>query len=418
MHKRLLNICCNLEGKDSPEKFKRIYLLLAFSCLLLTLFSSWLVITRHTQDSLIADAIIDSEKIVSSLLSSEKTALQFLPENGSTTLAISPSEIPTFDKRVRAFLQPLSIVKIKIYNHNMRIIYCTEQSLTGKLDLNNQRLKKTISSSGPIQTVIKNRQSITDLSEEKRFEVDVAEVYVPIKDSNGHVAGVFEVYTDISNINTNFKQQLSSSLTMLFLSLLLLSTISYFVINHISTSLSKAYNQLEILASNDSLTGIFNRGKLLLHASQLYEMMQRSNNKFSDGVGIGIVMIDVDHFKNVNDSYGHLVGDDVLRIITKRVESVLRPYDVFGRYGGEEFLIFLPTTRFEEAKQIANRILYEINGQPFYVGDLSINMTVSIGCAWTDAKEENLDKVLSRVDTFMYAAKNNGRNQVVDSPLI
>ena len=370
---------------------------------------------RHTRENLIADAEYDSLKIASSLQISEKDTFQIITDNGKSTLVISPSTFSSFDNRLKSFLQPLNIVKIKIYDNHKRIIYSTEKSLIGKLDSNNKHLLKSLD--GIVLTELKDRQSLTDLDGEKRFEVDLAEVYVPIKGSNGQIAGVFEVYTDISEIKENFNRQLISSLSILFISLLLLSAVSYYVIIRISSSLSNAYNQLETLASTDSLTGILNRGKLLSSADNLFEMMNRSNCKFSDGVGIGVVMIDIDHFKNVNDSYGHLVGDDVLRDLTRKVEAVLRPYDVFGRYGGEEFLIFLPTTKYGEAERIADRILLEVSNKPFKVGDSTIRMTVSIGCTWTDARNENLDKVLSRVDSFLYVAKKMGRNQVVNKTI-
>jgi diguanylate cyclase (GGDEF)-like protein len=169
---------------------------------------------------------------------------------------------------------------------------------------------------------------------------------------------------------------------------------------------------LETLATTDALTGIFNRRQLLTRAAELYTMMQRSQDKMAEGIGLGVVMIDVDYFKMVNDTHGHLAGDSILHDLTKRIETVLRPYDVFGRYGGEEFMLFLPNTSCEEAKLISCRVLNAVSGQPYQIADQSITVTTSIGCTWTDGSEENLDNILIRVDNLLYEAKRNGRNQV------
>ncbi|MDU0458325.1 MAG: GGDEF domain-containing protein [Geobacteraceae bacterium] len=410
----LSDVIQNLGANDSPERFKRIYLLLAFSCLVLILALSFTVISRQNKNNLIEDAGFHSEKIAAALLSSESDIIQTRTVDGIRTLAIDASQIPSLDHNIRVFLHPFSIVKIKIYSMSKRIIYCTDQSLIGKSDRNNLRLTNTLA--GNRQTNIKDRQSVTDLADEKRLEIDVAEVYVPVRDEQGQIVGAFELYNDISDLKIGFQRHLTSSLATIFIALLFLSFASYVVITRESAALRTAYQLLETLATTDALTGIYNRRQLLARAAELYSMMQRSRDKLTDGIGLGVVMIDVDYFKMVNDTHGHLVGDSILHDLTRRIETALRPYDVFGRYGGEEFMIFLPNTSCDEAKMISCRILNAVSSHPCYAGEQPMTVTASIGCTWTDGSDESLDTVLSRVDNLLYEAKRNGRNQVFCQP--
>jgi diguanylate cyclase (GGDEF)-like protein len=401
----------NFNAKDSPEKFKRIYLLLAFSCLVLILVVSLVVINRNSKSDLAHATEVNAAKIAAALVSSERETLRIEAEGSEATVAIAPDSIPALDRRIRAFLKPFDIVKIKVYSKDMKIIYCTEQALIGKLDSGNKRLKTALE--GTVQTVMKDRQSITDLAVEKRYEVDLAEVYVPVRGSSGQVAGVFELYTDITLQKRGVKDHLVSSILYLIGAILSISLVSYVVIVKESEALRAAYQLLETTAITDSLTGIFNRGHLLLRAEELYELMKRSRDKVTPGVGLGVVMIDIDHFKKVNDTYGHLAGDSVLSSLAARIEAVLRPYDTFGRYGGEEFMVFLPNTTLEETEQIARRVIDVVNSTPFACGAQSLVITVSVGGTWTDAGVESFDTVLCRADELLYEAKRSGRNQAV-----
>ena len=188
---------------------------------------------------------------------------------------------------------------------------------------------------------------------------------------------------------------------------------SPFVILRASSELKKAYNLLEVYAETDALTGVYNRGELMRRAEEFFVIMQRSREKLTAGVGIGIVMIDLDYFKQVNDDYGHLVGDSVLRDAAGRITDILRSYDVLGRYGGEEFLIILPNTTAEEVSIITERAMSSISSKPIQVGELSISITASFGATWGDAVKENLDSVIRRADELLYEAKNSGRNRVI-----
>ena len=124
-------------------------------------------------------------------------------------------------------------------------------------------------------------------------------------------------------------------------------------------------------------------------------------------------MIDLDHFKNVNDTYGHQAGDDVLREMATRVKNCLREYDVFGRYGGEEFLVITPDTEFQGTMVIAERIRFELTKTPFISGTQKLSVTASFGVTCFHDSSEGVSTALQRADEALYQAKDEGRNRVI-----
>jgi diguanylate cyclase (GGDEF)-like protein len=130
------------------------------------------------------------------------------------------------------------------------------------------------------------------------------------------------------------------------------------------------------------------------------------------GAQLCVLMADLDHFKRVNDTYGHIVGDRVLNEVASRMKACVRDPDVVGRYGGEEFIVVLPDTRLEVSLEIAERIRRRVEASPLHVGDNLIALTVSLGVA--QAKPgETVEAIIGRADSALYQAKQSGRNCVV-----
>jgi diguanylate cyclase (GGDEF)-like protein len=124
-------------------------------------------------------------------------------------------------------------------------------------------------------------------------------------------------------------------------------------------------------------------------------------------------MIDVDHFKSVNDTYGHAAGDQVLRGVAERCRNQLRVIDIIGRYGGEEFAVALPETDIHAAGQIAERLRIAVERAPFVTDYGSISLTISVGAAvYHPGDHITLDAVIDRADRALYIAKRSGRNSV------
>lgn len=165
--------------------------------------------------------------------------------------------------------------------------------------------------------------------------------------------------------------------------------------------------QLKHLATHDPLTGLYNRNVMM---QQLNDEIQRAARYKHD---LSVFMLDIDHFKAINDSYGHPAGDSVLRNFAKILEGSIRNTDYPARYGGEEFLIILPETPLAQAKDLAERIRQLIAESHFPIASTkNINLTASIGIATFPAHAKTGQHLLEVADTALYSAKNSGRNQI------
>ncbi|PYX28682.1 MAG: hypothetical protein DMG77_15060 [Acidobacteria bacterium] len=169
--------------------------------------------------------------------------------------------------------------------------------------------------------------------------------------------------------------------------------------------LVQAQDALRREAARDSLTGLWNRKAIL---DILERELLRAERQ---GQQVGLIMADVDHFKSVNDSRGHVAGDLVLRIIGSEVASVVRPYDSVGRYGGEEFLIVAPNCGNSATWELAERVRVSVANCSVVTGGSSVSVSLSLGIATGNSASDS-EKLLHAADTALYQAKNAGRNRV------
>jgi two-component system, cell cycle response regulator len=164
---------------------------------------------------------------------------------------------------------------------------------------------------------------------------------------------------------------------------------------------------LRELTLHDSLTRLYNRPAILDFCRKEMSRSQRQKNTMS------LMMVDVDHFKMINDTHGHLVGDAVLREIARRIAESLRPYDAVGRYGGEEFLVVVPNCDNQNALQLAERIRQRIFEKPVSFDECLIPVTISLGVAVCNGKNElSPENLIGMADRALYTAKNGGRNRI------
>ena len=174
------------------------------------------------------------------------------------------------------------------------------------------------------------------------------------------------------------------------------------------TALEAARRELHIQATHDSLTGLFNRAAILEH------LQREISRSVRDGRPLGVILADLDHFKNVNDNYGHLCGDEILREAAARYRSAFRSYDIIGRYGGEEFLILFPGWDPREAPKRIDEVLDAIRSRPFLLeseaAELRLTCSAGVAVFRPDADPADMGDVLKRADTALYVAKNSGRN--------
>lgn len=160
------------------------------------------------------------------------------------------------------------------------------------------------------------------------------------------------------------------------------------------------------MARQDYLTGCMNRLGFMERARQELSRARRSGRPLS------LIVMDIDRFKRINDTYGHQGGDKVLADLLPALADSLRTHDVFGRVGGEEFFILLPETGIKEAVAVAERLRKSLEDHAFLCNGHSVSVTASLGCASLRA-DDDLDRLIQRADRRMYLAKNAGRNRVV-----
>ena len=169
--------------------------------------------------------------------------------------------------------------------------------------------------------------------------------------------------------------------------------------------------QIRALARRDALTGLLNRGAVLEVFTNEVVRARREHTPLS------IIMVDFDHFKRVNDTYGHLAGDAVLREIARRMSEQVRPYDAVGRYGGEEFLLVLPNCAHDEAVEVAERLRVRAVSEPVVFEGTSITIAISLGLACqARILSDEPEPLIAAADAALYEAKRTGRNRVCVAP--
>ncbi|MBU5424903.1 diguanylate cyclase [Tissierella pigra] len=184
----------------------------------------------------------------------------------------------------------------------------------------------------------------------------------------------------------------------------------YLAVKHDITERKLLEARLKEIVIRDPLTNSYNRWYLMDRFSQLIDNYKRVKNSFS------LVMLDIDLFKEINDSYGHQAGDYILTKFVNIINQNIRSYDIFGRYGGEEFILLLPDTDKENAYILMERILNIIGNKPFIYEGISINITFSSGIVESseiDLDNINTDELIKIADNRLYEAKNAGRNKII-----
>lgn len=201
-----------------------------------------------------------------------------------------------------------------------------------------------------------------------------------------------------------YSPELSQLTAIVFLSIIMfVGNFGYILVKKAEVDSKVIY-----MATHDPLTGALNKTAFREEFERFHSMAQREKKPFS------LLMADLDHFKMINDRFGHVEGDKVLRELVEIIQGCLRPYDVLGRYGGEEFTVLLPLTNQGQAYKVAERIRKEVKGHLFNTKK-HVTCTISIGIANSNPCEENIDfeHLLRLSDNAMYEAKRKGRNKVV-----
>ena len=183
--------------------------------------------------------------------------------------------------------------------------------------------------------------------------------------------------------------------------------ILFFLTWTLALRLDRAQKRLKTIATTDELTGLRNRRYIMDHLDKEYQRAART------GAPLSLILLDIDHFKKVNDTHGHAFGDVVLKAVAREMEGSLRSYDLLGRIGGEEFLIASPGSAIDDAVALAERIRERIKARTIANRTRTVQVTVSAGVASLSEQDTKAENLLGRADDALYQAKHRGRDQVV-----
>lgn len=294
--------------------------------------------------------------------------------------------------------------KSKIFNHDGEILYSSEDKDIGTVNqkgyFHNQVAK------GEIFTKLVQKNSRT--LEDQEVKIDVVETYIPMM-IDGKFIGAFELYYNISARRAAIDEHMEWVDKMLLL-LSSIAIITAFIIGIGYRKVQQIREEYELelieMATKDKLTNIYNRrsfeARLTQDIKDYYEFQTE----------LSVIIFDVDHFKFVNDTYGHQAGDHVLVLLAEVVKNALRDQDILARYGGEEFVVLLPNTSVNGSKEIAEKLRKVVQDTCFDTTTDQIQITISLGIASIcDVKNPNLDNLIKSADDALYYAKHNGRNK-------
>jgi diguanylate cyclase (GGDEF)-like protein len=323
---------------------------------------------------------------------------------------VTPETLAQFQANMRDDIEHFNVLKVKLFDNKTQLIYSSDNRMVGQFDKDNRRLANALAGNNDSLAVKKDK--ISDFNGQERFAVDVVETYVPIRDNTGRVVGCFELYQDITRY---YREIIPFVVVSGGIMLFILSTgflVSHVLLRKTARQLKDAQEILESQACTDFLTGIYNRRQLLFRCEEEISRCKRMKESGTPMSSLACVMIDIDHFKHVNDTYGHAAGDEVIRELANRLKQATRPYDIVGRYGGEEFLVVICQSDDEFIRTVSERLWSIARSTPILYGDKSIDITISLGVAKFGVTDESHDAVIIRADHALYQAKNEGRDRI------
>ncbi len=386
----------------SSSVFLKRFCWVAVSAVVLVLVLSSFVTFKLYERYVVGLAESNAVNIATSIVSVHQEKL-----SEALNPSLSPVQLEELDMLIKAFMGPYGIVKVKLFTLDGTVVYSNDMSIIGENSLGNEHLETALK--GGRSSVIQTKNQIRDLAHQDRFDVDVVESYVAMKKPEGKVIGAFEIYQDM----TFFRQEVSKGVFyfLIELAVILITVVAaaFWFVRKAAVTMVMQQKELGRLATIDTVTNLYNRAEITRRMASEWERYQR--NPCADN-SFGVMMLDLDHFKRINDNYGHQVGDELLRQVSAKLLSEVRAYSEVGRYGGEEFIILLPGTGLSELASISDRLLKLVAEQSYKVLGEDISLTVSIGIAASNKFDSNLDAVIKRADDNLYKAKAAGRNCV------
>ncbi|MEW5755392.1 MAG: GGDEF domain-containing protein [Pseudomonadota bacterium] len=319
-------------------------------------------------------------------------------------------EISALHDEVTRHMRGLNVVKVKIYDLDGLTVFSTHPKQIGEDKSTNTGFLSA--RRGMATSAITFRDQF-DAFEGTLFERNLVSSYIPIRDDDtSSVEAVFEVYSDVTDLVVKLEATQWQIISGVFTSLGLLYAFLFFIVKRadmiiLSQEEKRQENEATIrhLAYHDALTGLPNRPMFM---DRLKQAISRCS--WRDRV-IAVGFLDIDRFKIINDTYGHDVGDELLKTVARRLTECLRDGDTVGRLGGDEFVVLLnDIAKVSDIPEIATKIV-SVLSEPFELTDYRLDGSCSLGIAVYPSDGQDPHTILKRADEAMYRAKADGRNQ-------
>lgn len=379
------------------------------------------LIRQSTEETLVRLTEAENVALAQSILNAtQDRVFSYLDITSAQSPAaiLESGQVPAMNKELHQLAHGLNVLKIKIYALNGTTVFSSRPEEIGRSKKGYAGFEQALTRNKPASSLTFRGQFST--FEDTVFDRSLIATYVPITGRDGGIVGVFELYTDVSRIrrelddkNIHIAVILGGVGALLWLLLLLVVARGDKILRHQYSALKgeienrrMAHEELRKLAGTDPLTGAPNRR----HFNELADQEVRHAHRY--GHPVSALMIDLDDFKSINDSYGHGTGDHVLKVVSDAIHGALRGTDIMGRIGGDEFAVVLVEADIETAEFVADRIRATISLLDLHSSGTVLSIRASIGGAHA-RKDETLPVLLTRADEALYEAKEAGRDTVM-----
>jgi diguanylate cyclase (GGDEF)-like protein len=320
---------------------------------------------------------------------------------------LSTREISALDRDAAVGLKSAGITRIKLWNPAGRVVYSDDRSLIRRTFTPSDELREALH--GEVASEVSHLTKAENVGE--RGDGEQLEVYVPLR-LNGHVAGAFELYQPYRPVIASIRHDLAKLGVALVLGLLILWATLFRLVAAASRRLRRQSEENRRLALYDTLTGLPNRTLFLDRAEQAILAARRQP------ADVAVLILDIDRFKEINDTLGHSAGDFLLSQVESRIRPVLREGDTIARFGADEFAVLLPQLDATQTATSVARRLRRALDQPIPIEDLPVAVEVTVGIAVAPEHADSAELLLRRADVALHVAKAARSGFEVYSPKI
>ena len=402
-------ICIDSELKRSknPRILPRKVFWLGLLCLVTLQILATYGIYRAYSWRLIESAHAEAQATCQVLLVKEKKHLLTIDKSKPPHLKLPDSEQAKFRKRMQKYFKPFSVDTVRIWDSHRQMITSMGADEVVPSIIKPTALDQALA--GQSISLLGNANDTAFETKSMFGSANQVISYLPIWGRNKEILGAIEIRRSVENYRAEIRRGVIFFALLLGTALLALLGCVYFLVARGSNRLAKTQEILHLLATTDSLTGLYNRREIMARANDSFSK-EKTNKRHKTPINFGLLILDFDNFKEINDRYGHPVGDQVLQELATRLRSTLRPYDLLGRIGGEEFLVVLPDSELKQCQEIAERLCKAVRERPFEFNELQIFGSISIGGATAHPLDQDLEALLQRADDRLYKAKNGGKD--------